>query len=123
MRLLCTKKPRTVKGPAALSFYVCPSLKPSSRPRLYDDYRYAIPYNRYAADQFVMVHKNNTFREKHGDLYDEKMVLSRRFFIPARSFVCLFPIRQGFLKLAGLHGGSIVGYGSFQERLVETALG
>ena len=51
-------------GPAALSFYVCPSLKPSSRPRLYDDYRYAIPYNRYAADQFVMVHKNNTFRKK-----------------------------------------------------------
>jgi hypothetical protein len=50
-------------GPAALSFYVCLSLKPSSRPRLYDDYRYAIPYNRYAADQFVMVHKNNTFRK------------------------------------------------------------
>jgi hypothetical protein len=51
-----TKKPRTVLGAAAFSFYVWPSSKPSSKPPAYDNYSYALHDPDAAADFILMAH-------------------------------------------------------------------
>jgi hypothetical protein len=56
MRLFNTKKPRTVLGSAAFSFYVWPSSKPSSKPPAYDNYSYALYDPDAAADFILMIH-------------------------------------------------------------------
>jgi hypothetical protein len=56
MRLFNTKKPRTVLGSAAFSFYVWPSSKPSSKPPAYDNYSYALYVPDAAADFILLIH-------------------------------------------------------------------
>jgi hypothetical protein len=56
MRLFNTKKPRTVLGSAAFSFYVWQSSKPSSKPPAYDNYSYALYDPDAAADFMLMIH-------------------------------------------------------------------